>query len=50
MEALAVIACACIMSIASIEVIQYATTDLVDGLTKGVFWNRGGLQRRGAAG
>lgn len=35
LEALAVIACACIMSIASLEVAQYAAVDLYNGIVKG---------------
>ncbi|KAL4449002.1 hypothetical protein ABPG77_007719 [Micractinium sp. CCAP 211/92] len=35
LEALAVIACACIMSVASLEVAQFAAVDLYDGIAKG---------------
>eukprot|EP01036_Dinobryon_divergens_P026867 gene26867-35559_t len=35
LEALSVIACACIMSMASVEVIQYSAIDLVDGFATG---------------
>jgi hypothetical protein len=35
LEALAVVACACIMSVASLEVVQYAAADIHDGLAKG---------------
>jgi hypothetical protein len=35
LEAIAVIACACIMSVASLEVIQFAGFDLYNGFAKG---------------
>lgn len=51
LEALAVIACACIMSVASLEVAQYSAMDLYNGFAKGALvLLAGGAQHRAGQG